>query len=89
MKDGEPIRHMVDTSMGRLLVNEYVPKEVGYVNEVLGKKSLRDIIGRVIKICGVATTAQFLDDIKNLGYYMAFKGGLSLTLVTSSSRGEG
>jgi len=80
MKDGEPIRHMVDTSMGRLLVNEYVPKEVGYVNEVLGKKSLRDIIGRVIKICGVATTAQFLDDIKNLGYYMAFKGGLSFNL---------
>ena len=80
VKDGEPIRHMVDTSMGRLLVNEYVPKEVGYVNEVLGKKSLRDIIGRVIKICGVAITAQFLDDIKNLGYYMAFKGGLSFNL---------
>ena len=80
VKDGEPIRHMVDTSMGRLLVNEYVPKEVGYVNEVLGKKSLRDIIGRVIKVCGVAITAQFLDDIKNLGYYMAFKGGLSFNL---------
>ncbi len=80
VKDGEPIRHMVDTSMGRLLVNEYVPKEVGYVNEVLGKKSLRDIIGRVIKVCGVAVTAQFLDDIKNLGYYMAFKGGLSFNL---------
>ncbi len=76
VKDGEPIRHIIDTSMGRLLVNEYVPKEVGYVNEVLGKKSLRDIIGRVIKICGVAVTAQFLDDIKNLGYYMAFKGRL-------------
>ena len=63
------------------MVNEYVPKEVGYVNEVLGKKALRDIIGRVIKACGVARTAQFLDDIKNLGYYMAFKGGLSFNLA--------
>ena len=58
---------MVETSVGRLMVNEFVPKEIGYVNEVLGKKSLRDIIGRVIKACGVARTAQFLDDIKNLG----------------------
>ena len=48
---------------------------------MLGKKSLRDIIGRVIKACGVARTAQFLDDIKNLGYYMAFKGGLSFNLA--------
>ena len=71
---------MVETSVGRLMVNEFVPKEIGYVNEVLGKKSLRDIIGRVIKACGVARTAQFLDDIKNLGYYMAFKGGLSFNL---------
>ena len=63
------------------MVNEFVPKEVGYVNEVLGKKALRDIIGRVIKACGVARTAQFLDDIKNLGYYMAFKGGLSFNLA--------
>ena len=46
------------------MVNEFVPEEVGYINEVLGKKALRDIIGKVIKICGVARTAQFLDDIK-------------------------
>jgi hypothetical protein len=64
------------------MVNEFVPKEVGYINEVLGKKSLRDIIGKVIKVCGVARTALFLDDIKDLGYYMAFKGGLSFNLVT-------
>ena len=47
----------------------------------MGKKALRDIIGKVIKACGVARTAQFLDDIKNLGYYMAFKGGLSFNLA--------
>ena len=63
------------------MVNEFVPKEVGYLNEVLGKKALRDIIGKVIKACGVARTAQFLDDIKDLGYYMAFKGGLSFNLA--------
>lgn len=78
--DGEPVRRMVETSVGRLMVNEFVPKAVGYVNETLGKKALRDIIGKVIKVCGVATTAQFLDDIKNLGYHMAFKGGLSFNL---------
>ena len=72
---------MVETSVGRLMVNEFVPKEVGYLNEVLGKKALRDIIGKVIKACGVARTAQFLDDIKDLGYYMAFKGGLSFNLA--------
>ena len=79
--NGNLVKTMVETSVGRLMVNEFVPKEIGYVNEVLGKKSLRDIIGRVIKACGVARTAQFLDDIKNLGYYMAFKGGLSFNLT--------
>ena len=79
--EGNPVRHMVETSVGRLMVNEFVPEEVGYVNEVWGKKALRDIIGNVIKTCGVARTAQFLDDIKNLGYYMAFKGGLSFNLA--------
>lgn len=78
--DGAPVTRMVETSVGRLMVNELVPKEVGYINEILGKKALRDIIGLVIKVCGVARTAQFLDDIKNLGYYMAFKGGLSFNL---------
>ncbi|MDL2223485.1 DNA-directed RNA polymerase subunit beta' [Bacteroidales bacterium OttesenSCG-928-M11] len=69
-----------ETSVGRVMVNEFVPKEVGFINEILSKKSLRDIIGKVIKVCGVARTAQFLDDIKNLGYTMAFKGGLSFNL---------
>ena len=80
-KDGNIIEHMVEnTSVGRVLVNQYVPQEIGYVNEILSKKSLRDIIGKVIKVCGVTHSAQFLDDIKNLGYYMAFKGGLSFNL---------
>ncbi len=79
--DGNPIRHLVEnTSVGRVLVNQYVPKEIGYVNEILSKKSLRTIISKVIKKCGIPRSAQFLDDIKNLGYYMAFKGGLSFNL---------
>ena len=80
-EDGNPIRHLVEnTSVGRVLVNQYVPKEIGYVNTILSKKSLRDIISKVIKKCGIPRSAQFLDDIKNLGYYMAFKGGLSFNL---------
>ncbi|MDH6342338.1 DNA-directed RNA polymerase subunit beta' [Parabacteroides sp. PFB2-12] len=79
--EGNSVREMIETSVGRLMVNEFVPEEVGYVNEILGKKSLRDIIGKVIKTCGVARTAQFLDDIKHLGYQMAFKGGLSFNLA--------
>ncbi len=80
-ENGKPITHLVkDTSVGRVLVNQYVPKEIGYVNEILSKKSLRNIISRVIKKCGIPRSAQFLDDIKNLGYYMAFRGGLSFNL---------
>ena len=81
MENGEPVKKFVETSVGRLMINEFIPKEVGFVNSVLGKKALRDIISDVIKICGVARTCQFLDDIKNLGYYMAFKGGLSFNLA--------
>jgi len=80
-ENGNPIKHIVhDTSVGRVLVNQYVPKEIGYVNEILSKKSLRNIISKVIKKCGIPRSAKFLDDIKNLGYYMAFKGGLSFNL---------
>ncbi len=79
--DGNPITHLVEnTSVGRVLVNQFVPKEIGYVNEILSKKSLRTIISKVIKKCGIPRSAQFLDDIKNLGYAMAFKGGLSFNL---------
>ncbi|MBQ5509311.1 MAG: DNA-directed RNA polymerase subunit beta', partial [Muribaculaceae bacterium] len=79
--DGNPIRHIVkDTSVGRIIFNSCVPSELGYVNEVISKKSLKKIITKVIRNCGVPRSAKFLDDIKNLGYYMAFKGGLSFNL---------
>ncbi len=80
IEDGKQVTKLINTTVGRILVNHFVPKEVGYVNEVLKKNTLRDIIGKVIKVCGVARTAQFLDDIKNLGYKMAFQGGLSFNL---------
>lgn len=79
-EQGEPELMLVETTAGRVLFNERVPREVGYINEVLTKKALRDIIGHVLKISGTARTAQFLDDIKSLGYEMAFRGGLSFNL---------
>ena len=71
---------MVKTTAGRIIVNQYVPDEVPYVNKVLGKKALRAIITDVIKNTGVTRTAHFLDDIKNLGYYQAFRAGISFNL---------
>ncbi|HYX07901.1 MAG TPA: DNA-directed RNA polymerase subunit beta' [Bacteroidales bacterium] len=78
--EGEMKPTLVETTVGRVLFNEVVPKEVGYINEILTKKSLREIIGMVLKKTGTAKTAKFLDDIKHLGYQMAFKGGLSFNL---------
>ncbi|MBQ9450987.1 MAG: DNA-directed RNA polymerase subunit beta' [Bacteroidales bacterium] len=72
--------HLVETTAGRIIVNQYVPDEVPYVNEVLGKKALRKIITDVIKHTGVTRTAKFLDDIKNLGYDQAFRAGISFNL---------
>ncbi|MDB3905472.1 DNA-directed RNA polymerase subunit beta', partial [Crocinitomicaceae bacterium] len=77
---GEPELKLIETSCGKVLFNEKVPQEVGFINEVLTKKALRDIIGKVLKICGTSRTAHFLDEIKGLGYTMAFKGGLSFNL---------
>ena len=71
---------IVETTAGRIIVNQCVPDEVPYVNEILGKKSLRKIITDVIKHTGVTRTAKFLDDIKNLGYYQAFRAGISFNL---------
>ena len=79
-ENGNIVDVMRETSVGRVLVNQLVPEEVGYINAIFTKKSLRDIISRVIKVCGMVRAAQFLDDIKNLGYKMAFKGGLSFNL---------
>ena len=80
MTDPSKGTQMVETTAGRIIFNQVVPPQVGYINELLTKKSLRDIIGNVIKVCGVSRTAQFLDDIKAMGYRMAFKGGLSFNL---------
>ena len=71
---------MKETSVGRVMVNQIVPPEAGYINKVISKKSLRDIISHVIEVCGVTKACDFLDGIKNMGYYMAFKGGLSFNL---------
>ena len=79
-ENGQPVIKLVDTIVGRILVNQVVPEEVGYVNELLTKKSLRDIISVVMKKAGADKVAKFLDDIKNMGYQMAFRGGLSFNL---------
>lgn len=79
-ESGAIIEKTVETTVGRVLFNEVVPKEYGYLNQLLTKKALRDIIGDILKISGTARTAQFLDDMKDLGFTMAFKGGLSFNL---------
>ena len=78
--DGKAERRMVETSVGRVIVNGIIPNEVGYVNKVISKKSLRDIIAAVIKNVGFAEACEFLDGIKNLGYRMAYLAGLSFNL---------
>ncbi len=78
--DGELVNRILETTLGRILFNEMVPREVGFINDVLTKKALREIIGKVLKICGTAVTARFLDDIKQLGFATAFNGGLSFNL---------
>jgi DNA-directed RNA polymerase subunit beta' len=81
VKDGDKlVNKLIETTVGRILFNQVVPKEVGYINELLTKKSLRDIIGNIVKETGMAKTAKFLDEIKGLGYMSAFRGGLSFNL---------
>lgn len=79
-ENGEIHEGFVETSVGRLMFNQLVPKEVGYVNQLLSKSSLKKIIKEVLKTCGVARTAEFLDDVKSLGFKMAYLGGLSFNL---------
>ena len=79
-ENGLPIRHLVETSVGRVIVNEVIPAEVGFINTIISKKSLRDIITRVIKAVGMSRACEFLDGIKNLGYLKAYEGGLSFNL---------
>ena len=78
--DGTLTYKLIETTVGRVIFNQFVPKEVGFVNALLTKKALREIIGDIIKWTSVPTTAKFLDDIKTLGYRMAFRGGLSFNI---------
>ncbi|WP_186754482.1 DNA-directed RNA polymerase subunit beta' [Echinicola salinicaeni] len=79
-EDGSLVDKVIETVAGRLIFNQFVPEEVGYVNELLTKKKLQQIIAEVVKICGIARSAKFLDDIKHLGFQMAYQGGLSMGL---------
>ncbi len=79
-ENGDYVNKMVETSVGRIIVNGIIPEEVGYVNKIISKKSLRDIIADVIKSVGFAEACEFLDGIKNLGYRMAYLAGLSFNL---------
>ena len=80
IEDGQKVVRILETTPGRVVVNQYVPEEIGYQNTLMKKGAVKKIISQVIKTCGVARTAKFLDDIKDLGYYRAFKGGLSFNL---------
>ena len=79
-ENGVLVNKLIETTVGRVLFNQHTPKAVGFVNQLLTKKSLREIIGDIIKITDVPTTAKFLDDIKTLGFKMAFRGGLSFNV---------
>ena len=77
---GELVYQIIDTTVGRILFNQHVPEKAGYINQVLTKKSLRGIIGDILKVTSVPETADFLDKIKDMGFSFAFKGGLSFSL---------
>ncbi|NGF56867.1 DNA-directed RNA polymerase subunit beta' [Parapedobacter sp. SGR-10] len=79
-KDGQLKQQIIETTVGRVIFNQIVPEEVGYINEILTKKSLRNVIGEIVKNTGMARAAKFLDDMKELGFQTAFKGGLSFNL---------
>ncbi|MDC1080909.1 DNA-directed RNA polymerase subunit beta' [Flavobacteriaceae bacterium] len=79
-EEGELEYQIIETTVGRVLFNEVVPENAGYFNEVLTKKNLREIIGKILKVTSVPETAEFLDKIKSMGYGFAFKGGLSFSL---------
>ncbi|PIE99838.1 MAG: DNA-directed RNA polymerase subunit beta' [Maribacter sp.] len=79
-EEGELVYKIIPTTVGRVLFNMEVPEQAGYINDVLNKKSLRDIIGGILAVTDVPTTAEFLDKIKTMGYEFAFKGGLSFSL---------
>jgi DNA-directed RNA polymerase subunit beta' len=80
MVDGKPVRRMIETTVGRVIVNEIIPKEIGFFNGIISKKSLRELISNVITTVGMARACEFLDGLKDLGYYMSYTAGLSFNL---------
>ncbi|MEP6681714.1 MAG: DNA-directed RNA polymerase subunit beta' [Parafilimonas sp.] len=90
-KNGDIVKKVIESTVGRVMFNQFVPKEVGFINALLTKKNLREIIGDIIKITNVPKSAKFLDDIKTLGFRMAFRGGLSFSvndLIVPNVRNE-
>ena len=79
-ENGEIVTKKIETTVGRVIFNQVVPEGYGYINQLLTKKSFRSIVGEMVRLLGTAVTTKFLDDIKNMGYYMAYKGGLSFNL---------
>jgi DNA-directed RNA polymerase subunit beta' len=79
-QDGLLEHKLIETTVGRVIFNQFVPAEVGFVNALLTKKNLREIIGDIIEITNIPKTVKFLDDIKQLGFRMAFQGGLSFSI---------
>ncbi|MBW8200664.1 DNA-directed RNA polymerase subunit beta' [Flagellimonas abyssi] len=79
-EEGELVNQIIETTVGRVLFNTEVPEQAGFINQVLNKKALRNIIGDILAVTDVPTTADFLDKIKAMGYDFAFKGGLSFSL---------
>ena len=79
-EDGKLVNKLVETTVGRVIFNTVVPDDFGFINELLTKKSLRTIVGEMVRVEGTAITTKFLDDIKSMGYYQAYKGGLSFNL---------
>ncbi|MGB1216434.1 MAG: DNA-directed RNA polymerase subunit beta', partial [Saprospiraceae bacterium] len=79
-EEGNMVTKLIDTTVGRIIVNQVAPKSVPFINDVLGKKQLRKVIGGILRRTNTETTAAFLDEIKDLGFYWAYKGGLSFNL---------
>ncbi len=79
-ENGVLVDRIVETTVGRVIFNRFIPEEAGFINSLLTKKSLRNIIGDLVKEVGIAVTAEFLDNIKDLGFHYSFKGGLSFSI---------
>ncbi|HMW74894.1 MAG TPA: DNA-directed RNA polymerase subunit beta', partial [Saprospiraceae bacterium] len=77
---GNFVQKLIETTTGRVLFNQVTPEQVPYINQLLTKRSLKQIISQILRRTNFAVTAQFLDDIKELGFFWSFKGGLSFNL---------